>query len=110
MSKGLERLARIKGHFNPKDIANKELFEEDFNTIEQELKDYYALKKECEKAKWYQEHKALKIIKKKGIDYRKFLESKNCDEYNEPIIRYNLIDIKPYTKEEYDLLKEMLLW
>lgn len=39
MNKGLEKLARIKGHFNPKDIANKELFEEDFNTIEKELKD-----------------------------------------------------------------------
>lgn len=38
MSKGLEKLARIKGHFNPKDIANKELFEEDFDTIEKELK------------------------------------------------------------------------
>ena len=38
MNKGLEKLARIKGHFNPKDIANKELFEEDFDTIEKELK------------------------------------------------------------------------
>lgn len=34
-----EALERIKGHFNPKDIVNKELFEEDFNTIEKKLKE-----------------------------------------------------------------------
>ena len=37
MGRGLERLARIKGHFDPKNIVNKELFEEDFGTIENEL-------------------------------------------------------------------------
>lgn len=33
-----------------------------YAAIENELKDYYALKKECEEAKWYQEHKALNEI------------------------------------------------
>ena len=44
MSKGLEVLARIKGHFNPKDIANKELFEKDFNIIEKELNELDKIK------------------------------------------------------------------
>lgn len=52
-TKGLEKLARIKGHFNPKDIANKELFEEDFDTIEKEIKalniikDFISLEPHC---------------------------------------------------------------
>ena len=33
----LERLERIKGHFDPKYIFNKKLFNEDFDTIEKEL-------------------------------------------------------------------------
>lgn len=76
----------------------------DFNTWSeyyfQELKKVEALREK--------KIKAFDIIKNKGIDYRRFLESKNCDEYNEPIIRYGLIDIKPYTQDEYNLLKEVL--
>ena len=80
MSKGLEKLARIKGHFNPKDIANKELFEEDFNTIEKELK-------------------ALEIIKEIMI-------VKEHEGYVEFICEYS---IPKKNKKKIDLLKEVLL-
>ena len=59
--------------------------------------------KEIEKAL-----KALAIIKKKGIDWRRFISCNTLEEYNEPIIKFGLFDIKPYTKQEYDLLKEIL--
>ena len=48
MSEGLEaseRLERIKGHFDPKSIFNKELFNEDFEVIERKLKTLEIIKK-----------------------------------------------------------------
>ncbi len=93
MSKSLEKLAIIKGHFDPKNIANKELFEEDFNTIEKELK-------EGEKNK-----QVFEIIKNKKVDMAVFLRCKNCDDYNNYWV-YN--EMRKLAQEEYKLMKEVL--
>ena len=86
-------------------IKVRDFLEEEISTIEKELKDYYALKKECEEAKWYQEHKALEIIKREPSmvgwqagyeDYEDYLD--NTPEEQRYI----------NSKEEYDLLKEVL--
>jgi len=89
---------------------------EQYNIIEKELKDYYDLKKECEEAKWYQEHKALEIIKKalckkdnlelayydndgnKSYYVRIYAQLDNDGEFFE----------EELTKEDYDLLTEVL--
>lgn len=94
MNEGLEALK----HLN-KNIIVAEDIDEDFNIIENELKDYYALKKECEEAKWYQEHKALKIIKNIGILKPYETSSGQC--WLETIC-----DAAKITKDNYDSLKE----
>ena len=77
------------------------LQEDKFDIIEKELKDYYALKKECEEAKWYQEHKALKIIKETlKITF-------NDEELTIGIDDVYFLTFKDKTK--YDLLKEVSL-
>ena len=95
-----------------KEMAHKNPLK-DFEILIEEYKgkwsdQMYEYFKECVEV-LKEKEKALETIKKKGIDYRRFLESKNYDEYNEPIIRYCLIDIKPYTQEEYDVVRRMLL-
>lgn len=65
------------------------------------------------------EHKALEIIKEKHIDCMFFIEKDfdNYDEYIEYMCRHNLcvkenifeVCYGILTKEEYDLLKEVLL-
>ena len=81
--KGLEALEDlVERHYLDKEG------QEENDIIEQELKDYYALKKECEEAKWYQEHKALEIIKNKECIFK---------------------GLQDVSQEEYDLLKEVLL-
>ena len=75
-----------------------------FEIIENELKNYYALKKECEEAKWYQEHKALEIVKK-------FVWVEDGEIhlglYADSEIILSKDDFE--TQEEYDLLNEVLL-
>lgn len=84
MNKGLEVLARIKGHFNPKDIANKELFEEDFNTIEKELK-------------------AKKLVfDKLGIKVREIPYKDGRVKY---LLCFNFLSSIEISKEEYDTLR-----
>ena len=70
--------------------------------VENELKDYYALKKECEEVKWYKEHKALWIIKE-ILDDDLFGKLNS----NSRKIIKEIIDKLP--KEKLDLLKEVLL-
>ena len=53
------------------------------------------------------ELKALEAIRSKGINWREFKLCKTLEQYNEPIILYGLLDVKPYTEEEYNLLKEV---
>jgi len=72
-----------------------------YKILEKELKDYYALQKECEEAKWYQEHKALEIIKE-ILDDDLFSKLNS----NSRKIIKEIIDKLP--KEKLDLLKEVL--
>ncbi len=109
MSKELEALKNIRDIC--KDMTN--IFDEDLDIIEIALKDYYALKKECKEAKWYQEHKALEIIKDKPQrEIILFLWGK-LNTYEDYLKETDKWDIGygdlVLTEEEYDLLKEVLL-
>lgn len=113
MSKGLEAIQEYKRvtcsncQYKDKENCDVLCFS---NIIEKELKDYYSLKKECEEAKWYQEHKVLEIINKKNIDVALLKLSENVERYNEQIkLTHLTIPYYELTKEEYDLLKEELL-
>ena len=91
MSKGLEALERLNTDFvYYENGIDEERNKEDFKLIEKELR-------------------ALEIIREKGIDWRRFITCNSLEEYNEPIIRFGLLDIKPYAQDEYELLKEVLL-
>lgn len=108
MSEGLERLKRIKGHFNPNEIKQKELFEEDFNTIEKELKEKEeildALSKmsyQCGNLLRYK--RALEILKAFDFiieDYTEELNGSVCVSQRRIIL----------DNEEIDSLKEVMLW
>ena len=111
MNKGLKALETLKllKDFvlkNNKNGLDRRLIIGSCDILEKELKDYYALKKECEEAKWYQEHKALKIIKEKiKFEIIKAIPFNNYTEY------YVVVNDKEivFDQEEYDLLKETLL-
>ncbi len=110
-SEGLEALNRIENQFSQLGIKYKEsgchIREDDYFTIEKALKRL----EEIEKAMFLnnKQLKASEIIKNKGIDWRRFKLCETVEEYNDPIIRYGLFDLKPYTEEEYKLLKEVIL-
>lgn len=107
MSKGLKALYSIKtnmqhinggvvGDYNP----------DAWDIIEKELKDYEKVKngdlfKLAEK-----NLKVLEIIKEKGIVVQFIKETNSVEQYNAVI---SGLLLKPLTKEEYDLLKEVLL-
>ena len=127
MAEGLKKLERIKGHFNPKDIVNKELFEEDFNVIEKELKeleeheeilnDYNLTLADFREAclllaQWRsaglnwadyeKQKKALEIIRDKQVAVDELLRCADCEDYND------FAGSNSLTQEEYELLKEVL--
>ena len=84
MSKGLDALENIK----LKDfIFNDDSCLKDIKTIEKELK-------------------ALEVIKEKGIILQFIKETYTVEQYNAGV--FGTL-VKPLTKEEYDLLKEVLL-
>lgn len=86
MSKGIEAFKRIGNAIDHADEIAWSYFEEgDFDIVDKELK-------------------ALEIIKEKQINIDLFNDTPNIDEYN-----YWCSDRAILTKEEYDLLKEVLL-
>ena len=106
MSKGLEALNDLIINWG---LQKNPQWEKD---IEKELKDYYALKKECEEAKWYHEHKALEIIND-NIEFQ-FLEKKENNQVRYIVRLINFDNPSQcfewdMEKEKYDLLKEVLL-
>lgn len=87
MSKGLEALESIEMGFS---YDNRILYDDEFIIIEKELK-------------------ALEIIiKEKRVDIDLLLMADNVKEYNKYCHKYINIETQ-LTKEEYDLLKEVLL-
>ena len=86
MSKDLEALKRIKEH-----LGDYKKHCEDLDTIEKELK-------------------ALGIIKEKRVDFGILPYCLDLETYNNAIVvnGNEWLDYKPLTKEEYDLLKEVL--
>lgn len=121
MSKGLEALrhpriksARVDISAEGKhDIAYMHFDDtKQYAAIEKELKDYYALKKECDEAKWYQEHKAFEIIKEKKVNVSLLLHTKDYYDYNDHVVRaqiYLQSNAECLTQEEWSFLKEVLL-
>lgn len=124
MNKCLEALEKLRDRANHdeylfrKDTSREKALsflkenDESIETIEKELKDYYALKKECEEAKWYQEHKALKIIKDKKVDVPFIIENPEAENvfwYNSSFTGVLCEGWRMISQEEYDLLREVLL-
>lgn len=106
MNEGLKALKRLIGNkvfISLGRIQGKKQFAIDINIIEKELKDYYALKKECNESKWYQEHRALEAIKSiEGfVDEEDFFYDDEEDKYY--FFGYKI------SKEKFELLKEVLL-
>lgn len=77
---------------------------EDINIIENALNEYYRLLKEDDETT--KKLKALEIIKEKGIILQFIKETYTVEQYNAGV--FGTL-VKPLTKEDYDLLKEMLL-
>ena len=115
MSEALEMLEEIRAIFqgHPGMKQHGDIFEKHLlSPIEKELKDYYALKKECEEAKWYREHKAFEIIKNKKVDIHTLYRGCSIlgdtfDSYNNAMLVHRGVQYE-LTKEEYELLKEVL--
>ena len=82
MSKGLEAIKRIKWEL---DI-----------TLEERINLCEYIEKEL---------KALEIIKEKRVDIGWLIRSENCSKYN-----LGVGSSQALKKQEYDLLKEVLLW
>lgn len=85
MSKSLEALKRIRQETCPATYMPDFDKDECCNIIEKELK-------------------ALEIIKEKKVNIKLLLIDKDCELYN---MNYGYEDL---TQEEYELLKEVLLW
>ena len=114
MSKELEALDRL---FNS-NLNNYE-YRKEYDLIETALKVYEKIKLEYSEIKIYhydllkenerlhnqkaKKLKAFEIIKDKRVNADWLLETENVEEYNESL--YNDL-----TQEEFDLLKEVLLW
>ena len=88
----------------------------DVLTLETTLKEHELMKDiritaRFDLAQVNKEHKALEIIKEKGIDTESFYQFKTYEEYKE-FCEYNETYkylYGHYTQEEYELLKEVLL-
>ena len=97
MSKGLKALDKIKNALFNRNEETQIIKDIDFVIIEKELKEYERLKEDIKKCSCWKEHKALEIIKKL---------------FDKPLLPYedlHISDQEKITKEEYDLLKEVLL-
>ena len=100
MSKGLKALRKLqRGQY-----GTREQFNEQLSIIEKELKMYERLKEDIIKCSCWKEHKVLEIIKEKRVDIGWLIRSKNCSKYN-----LGVGESQALKKEEYDLLKEVLL-
>ena len=134
MDKGLEALKRMGEFHNKRYFAMKtdngdnmawnfntvkELFPNEFEIIEKDLKDYDLLKRSLNR-NWVEvvndekKLKALEIIKEKRVDvdclmdcfqYDGFIHTNGLIEYNHSTTKTQ----KELDQEEYDLLKEVLL-
>lgn len=120
MSKELEALEDIRKklakHYDIEDIYKWDAIEDDLEIIETALKRLEEKEHNCEVnlkqmnalvsklSKYQKEHKALKIIKEKGM----FVSDNAGICTNKRDIRYSL-EINYFNQEEIDLLKEVLL-
>ena len=84
MGKGLEALERVRDNLA-------------WYFSQENLKDFASIEKEL---------KALEIIKKKRVSICMILPSSSFVEYNSFMVHEHRV----LTQEEYDLLKEVLLW
>ena len=117
MSKELETLKSIK--FGCCNFENRELYKDEFEIIEKALKDYEKIKFEYSELRTYhydllkenerlhnqkvKKLKALEIIKEKKVNVNCIISGWSLWKYNSYKTHINL------TKEEYELLKEVLL-
>jgi len=106
MSKGLE--VNVEMGLCTKDMA-KENPIKDFEILIEEYKDKWSTQmydyfKECLN-EIKKKEKALEIIKEKGIILQFIKETYTAEQYNAGV--FGTL-VKPLTKEEYDLLKEVL--
>lgn len=115
MSKGLEalhhpriELAQIDISAEGKhDIAYMPFYKtKQYADIENELKEYERLKEDIKKCDCWKEHKALEIVRNRIIDMHDFLVYHTYSSFNQ---RRTLRGLIPIPKEEYDLVKEVLL-
>jgi hypothetical protein len=124
MNKGLEALDNLVNHINllnhingveqqevfePLVNKNKSIIEKELKRLEELEKAFDALSKDDEKSKKLlskeiEKNRALEIIKKKSVDikYLRYRAEFNVEKYNDNYI-------ETLTKEECDLLKEVLL-
>ena len=78
--------------------------------MEVDVNAYCALRGECDVSKWYLDHKAIKIIKEKRVDVDFLFEEWEEENYEFALENYNSNHDIELTQEEFDLLKEVLLW
>lgn len=107
MSKGLEALRRIENHLDYLDETYNVNYGEDFDTIEKDLKEKEELAQAlsivtCENGDLLKYKKALEIIKNIGI-------LKPYETIGGQCWLETICDATKITKDNYDLLKEVLL-
>ena len=90
-----------------KELTPSEAWKLIYKSIEDALQDYETLQDDFNKLyeRTYKEHKALEIIKDTGIVVQFIKETNSVEQYNAVI---SGLLLKPLTKQEYDLLKEVL--
>lgn len=117
MSEELEALEKIISHEN---IWNHGMFKEEYQVIEKALKDYERYKPLIENIEngltdtisvedlkvLIKRSKALEIIKNKNVDCFWFIQCESVNEYNKSLT----LGKGTLTQEEFDLLKEVLVW
>lgn len=121
-SKGLDALKNIFSHWNCCNPNSNGCDENDFDLVEKELKAYYELEsmheelakaynKLCvEKLEWLKQKKVLEIIKEKPNYLQFILIFETWEDYYKEYGEWD--KVKPntcYTKEQFDLLKEVML-
>lgn len=129
MTKELEALEEIGNHKIKYDVnikydngdetqrsfeTIKDMFPNQFALIETTLKDFEKLNKDYSRVvnekielciKCVKEYRALEIIKNKNVDILRIKITQNVEQYNTRKIK----GCRNLTKEEYELLKEILL-
>lgn len=118
MSKGLEELEKLGNEYPSEGDTLWSQYSESFSIIEKELKDYEETKKELKQVmkdyqdlgnSCYKELKALEIIKRTALKLVSLEDDTTiCRKGRYAFYDNELYKSEDLTKEEYDLLKEVL--